>query len=132
MTEVVRQQGGTPAGPEDFAALSDWMLSVQPDRCWEKTVELLPGTDELQWPERLRAARTIEYGFAQAVERGQPEHTANAVQTAAEKADPLLRRLTQDPALAPAAGAATTATGTTTSSATPDRNANRHNQHGLG
>ncbi|MDX2969271.1 hypothetical protein PWY87_21525 [Kribbella solani] len=131
MTEVVRQQGGTPAGPEDFAALSDWMLSVQPDRCWEKTVELLPGTDELQWPERLRAARTIEYGFAQAVERGQPEHAANAVRTAAEKADPLLRRLTQDPALAPAAGAATTA-GTPTDRSTNNTTNPHRNHRGLG
>ncbi|GAA1581748.1 hypothetical protein GCM10009804_42940 [Kribbella hippodromi] len=109
MTEIVRQQGGTPAGPEDFAALSNWMLAAEPDRCWEKAIELLPGTDELSGRDRLRAERTLEYGFTQAVEKDQPEHATEAVRTAAEKADPLLRRLTQDPALAPAQGAANTA-----------------------
>jgi hypothetical protein len=101
MTEVVRQQGGTPAGPEDFAALSDWMLSVKADQRWDEVMSLLPGTDELSEGEHWRAVGTLRRGFSAAVEQGKPELAAEVVRSAAEKVDPLLRRLTQDPAPAP-------------------------------
>ncbi|RZT20233.1 hypothetical protein EV649_3379 [Kribbella sp. VKM Ac-2569] len=101
LTEVVRQQGGTPASSEDFAALSDWMLSVKPDQRWEEVIALLPGTDELSEGERWRAVGALRRDFSAAVEQGKPELAADSVRTVAEKVDPLLRRLTQDPALVP-------------------------------
>jgi hypothetical protein len=101
MTEVVRQQGGTPAGPEDFAALSDWMLSVKSDQRWEAVMSLLPGTDELSEGEQWRAIGVLRRDFSAAVEQGEPKLAADSVRTVAGQVDPLLRRLTQDPALAP-------------------------------
>ena len=101
LTEVVRQQGGTPAGPEDFAALSDWMLSVKSDQRWEAVISLLPGTDELSEGEHWRALGTLRRDFSAAVEQCKPELAADSVRTVAEKVDPLLRRLTQDPAMTP-------------------------------
>ncbi|MFG1911536.1 hypothetical protein [Kribbella sp. NPDC048928] len=105
MTEVVRQQGGTAPGPDDYAALSDWMLSVKPDRRWEEVMTLLPHTDTLPERDRWQAETTLYQGFEAAVEQGKPELAAAAVRTVAEKVDPILRKITHDAALTAAHGA---------------------------
>ncbi|HET6739988.1 MAG TPA: hypothetical protein VFH76_13670 [Kribbella sp.] len=114
MTEVVRQQGGTAPGPDDYAALSDWMLSVKPDRRWGEVMALLPHTDTLPERDRWQAETTLYKGFEAAVDQGKPELAADAVRTVAAKVDPVLRKITHDAALAAAGAAVSTGTGTST------------------
>ncbi|WUJ72489.1 hypothetical protein OG809_04320 [Kribbella soli] len=130
MTEIVRQQGGTTAEPEDHAALSDWLISQKPEERYGEILSLLPGTDELSARDLLRAEVTLRNGFTEAVAKNDPSLAAAAVQTASEKIDPQLRRLLEDSALAPASGAITaTASYSTTGPSTiqPGRE-----QRGLG
>jgi hypothetical protein len=107
MTEIVRQQGGTTAEPEDYAALSDWLISQKPEERYGEILSLLPGTEELSPRDLLRAEVTLRNGFTEAVAKNDPSLAAAAVQTASEKIDPQLRRLLEDSALAPASGAVT-------------------------
>ncbi|RZU19163.1 hypothetical protein EV645_1373 [Kribbella rubisoli] len=107
MTEIVRQQGGTTAEPEDYAALSDWLISQKPEERYGEILSLLPGTEELSPRDLLRAEVTLRNGFTEAVAKDDPSLAAAAVQTASEKIDPQLRRLLEDSALAPASGAIT-------------------------
>jgi hypothetical protein len=111
MTEIVRQQGGTPAGPEDYSELSDWLISQKPEERYGEILSLLPGTDELSPRDLLRAEVTLRNGFAEAVAKNDPSLAAAAVQAASEKIDPELRRLVEDSALAPASGAITAGAG---------------------
>lgn len=111
MTEIVRQQGGTTAGPEDYAALSDWLISIKPEERYGEILSLLPGTDELSPRDLLRAEVTLRNGFTEAVTRNDPSLAATAVQAASEKIDPQLRRLVEDSAMAPARGAIAARTG---------------------
>jgi hypothetical protein len=114
MTEIVRQQGGTPAGPEDYSELSDWLISQKPEERYGEILSLLPGTDELSPRDLLRAEVTLRNGFAEAVAKNDPSLAAAAVQAASEKIDPQLRRLVEDSALAPASGAITAGAGHST------------------
>lgn len=129
LTEVVRQQGGTPPGPDDYAALADWMLSVKPDRRWEEVMTLLPHTDTLPEADRWRAETTLHEAFQAAVEQHNPELAAAAVRTVAEKVDPILRKITHDAALTAASGATTT---TDRAGAGPTPRRPGRGGHGLG
>ncbi|MGW6201022.1 hypothetical protein ACWF0M_33085 [Kribbella sp. NPDC055110] len=102
MTEVVRQQGpGAPVGPDDYAALSEALIATKPEDRFDEILKLLPGTDELSPPDRLRAEVALRNGFAEAVAKDDPSLATAAVRTASERIDPQLRRLVGDPAMAP-------------------------------
>lgn len=130
MTEIVRQQGGTPAEPEDYAALSDWLISHKPEERYGEILSLLPGTDELSPRDLFRAEVTLRNGFAEAVAKNDPSLAATAVQAASEKVDPQLRRLVEDSALAPASGAITA--GAVYSATGPSTSQPGREQRGLG
>ncbi|MER7248043.1 hypothetical protein [Kribbella sp. NPDC000426] len=118
MTEIVRQQGGTPAEPADYAALSEWLISIKPEERYGEILSLLPGTEELSPRDLFRAEVALRNGFTEAVAKNDPALAAAAVQTASERIDPQLRRLLADTALAPATGAITTRAGAETGTAT--------------
>ncbi|MEU4191328.1 hypothetical protein AB0E69_05475 [Kribbella sp. NPDC026611] len=100
LTEIVRQQGdGKPVEAEDYAALSDSLLSTTPGWRWDEIVSLLPGTDELSETDRWRSPDTLRVGFHDAVQNHNPRLATDAVRAVAERADPLLRRLVDDPAI---------------------------------
>ncbi|WP_329003017.1 hypothetical protein OHA18_07320 [Kribbella sp. NBC_00709] len=104
MTEIVRQQGpGAPVGPDDYAALSGALIATKPEERYGEILRLLPGTDELSRPDLFRAEVALRNGFTAAVEQNNPSLAADAVRTASARIDPELRRLVEDPALAPAA-----------------------------
>jgi hypothetical protein len=103
MTEIVRQQGpGAAVGPDDYAALSEALIAAKPEERYGEILKLLPGTDELSPSDQLRAEVALRNGFAEAVTKDDPSLAAAAVRTASERIDPQLRRLVEDPALAPA------------------------------
>lgn len=132
MTEIVRQQGGTPAGPEDYAALSDWLISIKPEERYGEILSLLPGTDELSPRDLLRAEVTLRNGFTEAVTRNDPSLAATAVQAASEKIDPQLRRLVEDSAMAPARGAIAAQTGVGVGTTGPSTTHPSRDQRGIG
>ncbi|TCC35155.1 hypothetical protein [Kribbella sindirgiensis] len=102
MTEIVRQQGpGAPIGPEDYAALSEALIKEKPEERFGEILKLLPGTDELSPSDRFSAEAALRRGFSEAVATGDPSRAAAAVRRASERIDPQLRRLADDPALAP-------------------------------
>jgi hypothetical protein len=102
MTEIVRQQGpGAPVGPEDYAALSEALIATKPEERFGEILKLLPGTDELSPSDTFSAEAALRRGFAEAVAKGDPSLAAAAVRRASERIDPQLRRLVEDPALAP-------------------------------